>query len=248
MTAYDATGATPYPGKLIDSSTTPVILFGYCRGAMISERAMQLYVDNVNGIKSSFNLRGVAEIGSASGCIKFTDDYGLFPPAGDMGFEAALQATLKTSFLPDSDVFASMDKWPGYLNIHGIYDALTPDGAVEAYNRVRGFKDVLMVYGNHFGYLYAPNFPYVANKVESFCKKVTINDPSMNNQGKTTLWSEITKAPPIDLGQLWTYMYNQEGNTPAPMGVLKGQEQKYENALKSAVDAISKGNVTLEAK
>jgi hypothetical protein len=226
---------TEYLGKLIESAqTTPVVLFGESHGALISARAMQLYVDDIGGRKSKYNLRGVAELAGMS-CMKFMGDYIGMPIAGSMGTEAAIRLFLQTTFYADSEIFLSINKWPGYLIIKGIYDGLTPDGAVEAYNRARGFKEIAFFRGIH-GLIPNPNFYFVTEKLGRFCKQVSLGTPDMNNTATTTLWPEINKSPVVNLQEMWNNAYITEATT----GRLHGAEISYQNALNKLIKIAPK--------
>jgi len=242
MTAYDATGMTQHTGKLIESAqTTPVVLFGESHGALISARAMQLHVDDKdsNGAKyggkfTNYNLRGVAEL-AGSDCLKFYGDYIGLPLGAHIGLEACLRLFLQTTFYSDSEIFKSINRWPGYLIIKGIYDGLNLDGAVEAYNRARGFKEIAFFRGIH-GLIPNPNFYFVTEKLGRFCKQVSLGTPDMNNTATTTLWPEINKSPVVNLQEMWNNAYITEATT----GRLHGAEISYQNALNKLIKIAPK--------
>ena len=91
-----------------------------------------------------------------------------------------------------------MDRWPGFLGLYGTNDFETADGAIDAYNdRLRGFKDIRMVTGYHFGLASAEVDSYFAEETDRFARKVVFNTAPVSNTNTTTYAEEVCQAEPV---------------------------------------------------
>jgi len=131
-----------------------------------------------------YNFKGIIAISGFQGSIKYeTVPFflaldALGPIVGHNG------AVLKSS------VYESMDHWPAFLGLYATNDFETADGAIDAFNeRLRGFKDIKMVTGYHFGLASAEVDTYFAQVSASFAKRVIFEAaPTANDQ--TTSYAE----------------------------------------------------------
>jgi hypothetical protein len=65
-------------------------------------------------------------------------------------FEPATEMEKSISFFPNSAEFASIPKWPALMIARGTYDnAESLEGAIAAYDRVHGLKELVVVRGPH---------------------------------------------------------------------------------------------------
>lgn len=191
--------------SLIDGiDITPTILYGISQGALMSVKAMQLRFDTPSeGLAkdySGYNIRGVIDSDCMGASIKFIGDGFDAPPGYHLIAEGWVRQHFDTMVFTDGDIHGSISYWPGYLALKGIFDYMTPDGVVAAFNRARGFKDIIMVQGWHdWGLLAEPNFAYTIKTINRFCKQVTLNEPTWTNFGTTSLRNEVCKAPFFDM-------------------------------------------------
>ena len=91
-----------------------------------------------------------------------------------------------------------MDRWPGFLGLYATNDFETADGAIDAFNnRLRGFKDIRMVTGYHFGLASEEVDTYFAEETARFVRKVVFNRLLSDNQQTTTYAREVCGAEPV---------------------------------------------------
>ncbi len=190
-------------GLIDDAKGTPIILYGSSQGAIISAKAMQLRFAPPPGADpekySGYDFRGDIDSDCMGGSMKFVTDAAGAPPAFSMMVEGFSRDIFDSIMFLDGDVHESIRHWPGFLGLKGIYDYMSPDGVVAAFNRARGFKDIVMVRGWHsMGLLFEPNFSYTMKKMADFCKKVTLDEPPTDNSATTSVRNELCKAPDFD--------------------------------------------------
>jgi hypothetical protein len=193
--------------------TTPVVIYGQSFGANTGETAMHLRFDTPRGSDlygldlqkdySGYNIRGLIDSGGANGSTYFMGDaYGFFLPFWllSMGVQ---QEYLNTNHVATGEVLEGISTWPALFILKPTHDFYSPEGAVEAYNRARGHKELLMVRGWHgWGPLVEPNFSYTLNAMHKFLDKILVDepdDPTIPNTETTTWLEEVCKAPAYDL-------------------------------------------------
>ena len=77
-------------------------------------------------------------------------------------------------------------------------DFETADGAIDAFNnRLRGFKDIRMVTGYHFGLASEEVDTYFAYESAKFAREVVFNPPPIDNRQTTTYARAVCNAEPI---------------------------------------------------
>jgi hypothetical protein len=79
---------------------------------------------------------------------------GYLPEARDLAdrnlFLGGMAAENYVAFYPNSAVLAGMGKWPAVFFAKGLWDrAESLEGTIDAYDRVRGLKEILVVRGPH---------------------------------------------------------------------------------------------------
>src|SRR6185369_14767177 len=122
-----------------------------------------------------YNFKGIVAISGFQGSLKYETIpyfFALDSLASTVGHNGAV---LKSA------VYQSMDRWPGFLGLYATNDFETADGAIDAFNRLRGFKEIRMVTGYHFG----------------LASEEVFNRPSMDNTQTTTYAREVCNAEPI---------------------------------------------------
>src|SRR5688572_5975814 len=77
-------------------------------------------------------------------------------------------------------------------------DFETADGAIDAFNnRLRGFKEIRMVTGYHFGLASEEIDTYFAHETARFAREVVFNGPPVDNTQTTTYEREVCDAEPV---------------------------------------------------
>ncbi len=91
-----------------------------------------------------------------------------------------------------------MDRWPAFLGLYSTNDFETADGAVDVFNeRLRGFKDIKMVTGYHFGLASEEVDTYFAYESVKFAKRVIFRTPPTNNKKTTTYAEEVCASEKV---------------------------------------------------
>ena len=154
-------------GSRYTARTKPVLLRGFSYGSSQLQKAMAMnysdlpveyrftrdasghvVVDPTRTPRGNrqYNFKEIIAISGFQGSIKYeTVPYflALDALASTIGHNGAV---LKAS------VYESMSRWPAFLGLYATNDFETADGAIEVYNdRLRGFKEIRMVTGYHFG-------------------------------------------------------------------------------------------------
>lgn len=77
-------------------------------------------------------------------------------------------------------------------------DFETADGAIDAFNnRLRGFKEIRMVTGYHFGLASEEVDTYFAYETVRFAREIVFNRPPNDNRKQTTYAHEVCDAEPV---------------------------------------------------
>lgn len=141
-----------------------------------------------------YNFKGIIAISGFQGSLKYeTVPYFLAPDAlaSTVGHNGAV---LKAS------VYDSMNRWPAFLGLYATNDFETADGAIDVYNdRLRGFKDIRMVTGYHFGLASQEVDTYFALESERFARKIVFNLPPADNRQTTTYAAEVCGAEEVTM-------------------------------------------------
>jgi pimeloyl-ACP methyl ester carboxylesterase len=200
-------------GRGYRATTKPIVLRGFSYGSNQLQRAMAMNYsdlpveyrfkrDSSGAVvvdasrmprgNRGYNFKGIVAISGFHGSIKYeTAPYflALDALASTIGHNGG---TVKSS------VYQSMDRWPGFLGLYATNDFETADGAIDAYNnRLRGFKEIRMVTGYHFGLASQEVDSYFAYETARFAREVVFNPPPVSNQRTTTYAREVCGAEPV---------------------------------------------------
>jgi pimeloyl-ACP methyl ester carboxylesterase len=208
-----AAAAEKLLGDRYTARTKPVILRGFSYGSSQLQKAMAMNYSNLpveyrfmrDGSgrivvdhsrtppgNRGYNFKGIVAISGFQGSIKYeTIPYFL---ALD-----ALAATIgHNGAVMKASVYQSMDRWPGFLGLYATNDFETADGGIDAYNnRLRGFKQIRMVTGYHFGLASDAVDSYFAYESAQFARKVVFEAPPTDNTRTTTYAREVCNAEPV---------------------------------------------------
>lgn len=195
------------------ATTKPIVLRGFSYGSSQLQKAMAMNYSDLpveyrfkrdsSGVvvidasrmprgNRGYNFKGIVAISGFQGSTKYeTSPYflALDALASTIGHNGA---TMKSS------VYQSMNLWPGFLGLYATNDFETADGAIDAYNnRLRGFKEIRMVTGYHFGLASKEVDSYFAYETARFAREVVLNPPPVNNRQTTTYAREVCGAEPV---------------------------------------------------
>lgn len=194
-------------GEGYTARTKPIVLRGFSYGSSQLQKAMAMNYSDLpveyrfaraadgNVVvdearmplgNRGYNFKGIIAISGFQGSIKYeTVPYFL---ALD-----ALASTLgHNGGVLKSSVYQSMDHWPAFLGLYSTNDFETADGAIDAFNeRLRGFKDIKMVTGYHFGLASEEIDTYFAYESVKFAKRVIFSTPPTSNSRTTTYAEEV---------------------------------------------------------
>ena len=200
-------------GSRYTAKTKPVILRGFSYGSSQLQKAMAMNYSSLpveyrfkrDGFGNvvidmarlprgnrGYNFKGIVAISGFQGSLKYET----------APFFLALDALASTighnGGVLKSSVYQSMDRWPAFLGLYATNDFETADGAIDAFNhRLRGFKDIRMVTGYHFGLASEEVDTYFARETAQFAREVIFNRPPVDNRQTTTYEREACDAEPI---------------------------------------------------
>jgi len=196
-------------GVRYSARTKPVVLRGFSYGSSQLQKAMAMnysslpveyrfkrdaagnvVVDPVRTPRGNrgYNFRGIVAISGFQGSLKYET----------APFFLALDALASTighnGAILKSSVYESMDRWPGFLGLYATNDFETADGAIDAFNRLRGFKEIRMVTGYHFGLASEEVDTYFAHETARFARQIVLNRAPADNTRNTTYPREVCDA------------------------------------------------------
>lgn len=200
-------------GDRYSARTKPVVLRGFSYGSSQLQKAMAMNYSNLpveyrfrrDGLGNvvvddartprgnrGYNFKGIVAISGFQGSLKYET----------APFFLALDALASTighnGGVLKSSVYQSMDRWPAFLGLYATNDFETADGAIDAFNnRLRGFKEIRMVTGYHFGLASEEVDTYFAHETARFVRKVVFNRPPIDNRETTTYASEVCNTESV---------------------------------------------------
>jgi hypothetical protein len=197
-------------GEPYTARTKPVVLRGFSYGSSQSQRAMAMNYSDLpieyrftrdaggNVIvdearmppgNRGYNFKGIIAISGFQGSIKY-ETVPFFLALDSLGAIVGHNgAILKSS------VYESMDHWPAFLGLYGTNDFETADGAIDAYNeRLRGFKDIKMVTGYHFGLASEEVDTYFALESVRFAERIIFDSAPIANDRTTSYADEVCNS------------------------------------------------------
>ena len=200
-------------GDRYSARTKPVVLRGFSYGSSQLQKAMAMNYSNLpleyrfrrdgsgNVVvddarmprgNRGYNFKAIVAISGFQGSLKYET----------VPFFLALDALASTvghnGAVLKSPVYQSMDRWPAFLGLYATNDFETADGAIDAFNnRLRGFKEIRMVTGYHFGLASEEVDTYFAHETARFAREVVFNRPPIDNRQTTTYAREVCDAEPV---------------------------------------------------
>ena len=200
-------------GDRYSARTKPVVLRGFSYGSSQLQKAMAMNYSNLpveyrfkrdsfgNVIvdharmprgNRGYSFKGIVAISGFQGSLKYET----------APFFLALDALASTighnGGVLKSSVYQSMDRWPAFLGLYATNDYETADGAIDAFNnRLRGFKEIRMVTGYHFGLASEEVDTYFAHETARFAGQVVFNRTPVDNTQTTTYEREVCEAEPV---------------------------------------------------
>jgi hypothetical protein len=185
-------------GEAYTAKTKPIVMRGFSYGSSQSQKAMAMNYsdlpveyhfkrdsegkvvvdeDRMLAGNRGYNFKGIVAISGFQGSIKY-ETIPFF-----LAFDALASTIGHNGGVLKSTVYQSMSQWPAFLGLYSTNDFETADGAVDAYNeRLRGFKDIKMVTGYHFGLASAEVDTYFAYESVQFAKRAIFDTPPTNNR------------------------------------------------------------------
>jgi len=197
-------------GEGYTARTKPIVLRGFSYGSSQLQKAMAMnYSDlpveyrftrdsegnvvvdaaRMPAGSRGYNFRGIIAISGFQGSLKYET----------VPYFVALDALASTvghnGGVLKSSVYESMDRWPAFLGLYGTIDFETADGAIEAFNeRLRGFKEIQLVTGYHFGLASEEVDTYFAEESDRFARRAIFGTPPMNDDRTTTYAEEVCSS------------------------------------------------------
>jgi pimeloyl-ACP methyl ester carboxylesterase len=197
-------------GEPYTARTKPIVLRGFSYGSSQLQKALAMNYSNLpveyrftrdaggNVVvdwermpsgNRAYNFKGIIAISGFTGSVKYeTVPYflALDALASTVGHNGAV---LKSS------VYESMDRWPAFLGLYSTNDFETADGAIDVFNeRLRGFKDIKMVTGYHFGLASEEVDTYFSYESVKFAERAIFCTPTTNNDETTTYAEEVCNS------------------------------------------------------
>jgi len=202
-------------GEEYSARTKPVVLRGFSYGSSQLQKAMAMnysdlpveyrfkrdgagnvVVDDARMPRGNrgYNFKGIVAISGFQGSLKYET----------VPFFIALDALASTfghnGAVLKSSVYQSMDRWPGFLGLYATNDFETADGAIDAFNhQLRGFKEIRMVTGYHFGLASEEVDTYFAYETARFAREVLFKAPPSDNRRTTTYADEVCDAESVSM-------------------------------------------------
>jgi pimeloyl-ACP methyl ester carboxylesterase len=200
-------------GEPYTARTKPIVLRGFSYGSSQLQKAMAMnysdlpveyrFTRDADGNvvvdearmpsgNRGYNFKGIIAISGFPGSIKY-ETVPYFLALDAMGSTVGHNGgVLKSS------VYQSMDRWPAFLGLYSTNDFETADGAIDAFNeRLRGFKDIKMVTGYHFGLASEEVDTYFAYESVKFAKRVIFRTPPTSNDQTTTYAEEVCASEQV---------------------------------------------------
>lgn len=208
-----------------DAGTLPVFLAGSSRGTMATGWAMtrnfdracdyDLPADSCGPPRRLPNIRGAIMISDFSA----GPGYVTTPTSQDDRDRALYTAGTETQyhivFFPSSDILAGIHTWPSLLIARGVWDyAESLQGAIDAYRRVRGPKDLVVVRAAHpFATWPAQERARVARRIIVFARAVLAGERTVPDAGQ---WSNVKQLIATAPDDGWRSPHSIPPSRPTP--------------------------------
>jgi pimeloyl-ACP methyl ester carboxylesterase len=200
-------------GRQYTAKTKPVVLRGISYGSSQLQKAMAMNYsdlpveyrfrkDELGNVvvdearmplgNRGYNFRGIVGISGFQGSLKY-ETVPLF-----VVLDASASTYGHNGSALKSTVYQSMDRWPAFLGLYATNDFETADGAIDAFNdQLRGFKEIRMVTGYHFGLASEEVDSYFAYETARFARKAVFRRPPVDNRQTTTYAREVCDAESV---------------------------------------------------
>lgn len=189
-------------GRLLNgmaAKAMPVIVGGPSQGSMVASHAMHLnfvadcrfeLADEICGAPLGYNIKGAIVL------AEFTHGLG-YAPARFLT-EGALRTDHKLPFVPSGEVLAGVSRWPAVFFGRGLWDfAGALEGTLDAYNRVQGPKEIVVVRGPHSENEYGPdNVAHMQDRVVAFALAVMRGDRTVPGAADFRDLKELVASSP----------------------------------------------------
>ena len=179
----------------------PVVLAGYSRGSYAVAWAMQKnFVRDCDLDVPDGRCQPALGLPNIKGAILYGPNSGGlgYRPAGHDMIEAALRTEYNTTYYPDSDVFANIDKWPGLLIVKGTWDYVeSMEGSLEAFRRAREPKEIYLFRGPHPLATQNPeNMRLAGARMVAFARAAVLGQPKVEGAHVPADLRELVTASP----------------------------------------------------
>jgi fermentation-respiration switch protein FrsA (DUF1100 family) len=159
----------------------PVIIGGASQGSMVTAMAMHLnfvadcawdQATPTCGTPLGYNVKGAIHLAEFA--------HGLGHTARILT-EGLIRSEFSVAYVPTGEVLAGISKWPALFLGRGLWDhAGGLEGALDAYNRVTGPKELVVVRGPHSENEYGPsNVKHMQDRVVAFAQAVARGDKTI---------------------------------------------------------------------
>lgn len=177
----------------------PVIIGGPSQGSMVASHAMHLnfvadcqfeVAEEVCGAPLGYNVKG--------GVVLAEFAHGLGHVPGRFLTEGLLRSEYQLPFAPSGEVLEGLSQWPAVFFGRGLWDfAGGLEGTLDAYERVRGPKEVVVVRGPHSENEYgAENVAHMQDRVVVFAQAVMRGDEEIPGAARFSDLRELVATSP----------------------------------------------------
>jgi hypothetical protein len=188
-------------GKLLagqKAKDVPMLIGGASQGSLATANAMYLNfacdrafeeANETCGMPLGYNIK--AEIALA----EFVHGAGYTP---FVRVDGLMRSEYHVSFVTSGEILGSVSKWPALFLGRGLWDQYSGlEGAIDAYNREPGLKEIAVVRGPHSENEFGPeNVASMQNRVVIFAKAVIHGDSEAPGAAKFSNLKELVLSAP----------------------------------------------------
>ncbi|PZO76655.1 MAG: hypothetical protein DI629_15680 [Mesorhizobium amorphae] len=189
-------------GRLLagqNAKAIPLIIGGPSQGSMVASHAMHLNfvgdctfeaAEEACGTPLGYNVKGGIML------AEFTHGLGYVPAR--FVAEGLLRTEHKLPYVPSGEVLAGVSKWPAVFFGRGLWDfAGALEGTLDAYDRVHGPKEIVVVRGPHSENEYGPdNVAHMQDRVVAFSLAVMRGEKSIPGAATFKDLKELVASSP----------------------------------------------------
>lgn len=167
------------------------------------------------------NIRGAIQIGDFSAGVGYLTSPTQQDDTDRGLYTAGTETQYHIVFFPSSAVLEGIHTWPALLIARGAWDyAESLEGAVDAYDRVRGPKDLVIVRGPHtFDVWPRSERARVAARIVAFARAVVAGRTSVPDAAEWSNMKQLVATAPDDG---WRSPHSPEGRERGPEKGNKG--------------------------